>query len=66
MAKQSTGQPTRAVVKPGATFGNQSDGYINPNAKAVAAAVGRNAKGSPSAAAYAASGKSVYDKQWKK
>jgi hypothetical protein len=53
----------RAVVKPGAVFQSQSDGYVNPNAKACAAAVGRMAQGSPSAAKYAASGKKVFDDQ---
>jgi hypothetical protein len=53
----------RAVVKPGAVFGNQGDGYLNPRAAKVAAAVGRHSKGSPSEAAYAASGKHVFDRQ---
>jgi hypothetical protein len=63
MAKQSTKQPQRAVVKPSAVFQSQSDGYVNPNAKACAAAVGRMAKGSPSAAKWAASGKGVFESQ---
>jgi hypothetical protein len=61
--RQQTGQPVKASVRPGAVFQSQSDGYINPNAKTVAAAVGRHASGSPSAAKFAASGRKVFDDQ---
>jgi hypothetical protein len=63
MTKQQTKQPTRAVMKPGAVFGNQSNGYLNPNARTIARSVGRLAQGSPSAAKHAASGKSVFETQ---
>jgi hypothetical protein len=63
MAKQSTKQPQRAAVKSGAVFGNQGDGYLNPNARTISRAVGRHASGSPSAAKYSASGRKVFDDQ---
>lgn len=40
MTKQQTKQPTRAVMKPGAVFGNQGNGYLNPNARTIARSVG--------------------------
>jgi hypothetical protein len=64
MEMKSATKLMRAVVVPGAVLGNQGDGYINPNAKTVAAAVGsRHAAGSPGAAKYAASGRKVFDDQ---